>query len=91
MSGHLACSRSGDRHRVTVVHLFKPNGHPTLTPGERAYLRDVERYDLHLRTAVALLHQGLADGNIDLCVSASRSLQSLGILLGEAAREVERA
>ncbi len=75
---------------MTVVHLFKPNGQPTLTAGERAYLRDVERYDVHLRTAVELLHMGLADSNVDLCVAASRSLQSIGILLGEAGREVER-
>ncbi len=76
---------------MTALRLLKPNGQPTLTAGERAYLRDVERYDVHLRTAVELLHQGLAEGNVDLCVGASRSLQSIGILLGEAAREGERA
>ncbi len=76
---------------MTSLRLLKPNGQPTLTPGERAYLRDVERLDLHLRTAYTLLHDALAGGNIDLCVGASRSLQSIGILLGEAAREVERA
>ncbi len=73
-----------------MLRLIQPNGQPTLTPGQRAYLRDVERYDIHLRTAYALLHDALADGNVDLCVSASLSLQSIGILLGESAREVER-
>ncbi len=73
-----------------TLRLIQPHGQPTLTPGQRAYLRDVERYDIHLRTVYALLHDGLADGNVELCISASRSLQSIGILLGEAAREVER-
>ena len=75
---------------MTVLHLIKKDGQPTLTPAERAYLRDVERYDIHLRTAVELLHGALAGGSVDMCVAASRSLQSIGILLGEAAREVER-
>ncbi len=75
----------------SVVHLFQKNGKPTLTPGQRAFLRDMERYDMNLRTAVDLFHQGIAAANVDLCVAASRSLQSIGILLGEAAREVERA
>ncbi len=75
----------------SVVHLFQKDGQPTLTPGQRAFLRDMERYDLNLRVAVDLFHQGINAGNVDLCVAASRSLQSIGILLGEAAREVERA
>ena len=65
---------------TALARLFPPNGATQITR-ERQFLRDVQRLEL-----AAALNEGDVEG----AVVGSRRLLSVGCLLGEAAREVER-
>lgn len=74
----------------TLTHLFTPTGKPPLTPEQRAFLRDLDRFTGPVLLALADIERALDGRDIDAGIAASRRLLVIGLELGDRAREVER-
>lgn len=74
----------------TITRLFNPAGKTALTPRERAFLRDLDRFCEPLEVAMSDMDLAIDESNVEAGLIASRRLLAIGLMLGELARTVDR-
>lgn len=74
---------------TTLTRLFNPAGKSALTPRERAFLRDLDRFTEPLEIAMSDMDRAIDENNVEAGVIASRRLLAIGLALGALARTVD--
>lgn len=74
---------------MTVLRLVKPNAEPTLSRAERAFLRQLQRMDRPLDSAMGDLVRAIDHDDVNAGVRAVLRLESIAELLKAAAHEIK--